>query len=120
MKRLIFATLFVLWPSVSFAQVGPEVYTLANPISGSQVLGFNSTTSVGITAPLLSRVVRLTCTATCFVNINATGRTVAATKVSGVYLPTNVPALFSVSPGSKVQVIGDSTTGNLHVLELSR
>lgn len=115
MKRLLF--LFLLWPGVALAQVGPEVYAVATP---AHVIGFDSTNSVGITSGFVSRIIRATCTAACFLSVNLSGQSVPVTKSTGAYLPANFPILFSVTPGSKVQVVGDTTSGKLNVVELSK
>lgn len=119
MKRVLMALALLAGPlpSAAFAQVNPEAYSVATP---AQFQFFGSATSVGITSGIVNRLIRTTCTAACYINITVSGSTVAATKATGVYLPADTPTLFSVTPGSKVQVIGDTASGRLHVQELSR
>lgn len=116
MKRLLFA-LFLLWPGIAFAQVGPEVYTVATP---AHVIGFNSSTSVTITSHIVNRIIRTTCSAACFIWVNSSGQSFPVSKSTGVFLPANVPTLQSVSPNSKVRIIGDSGAGTVYIQELSR
>lgn len=120
MKRLLFV--LMLWPAALFglpahAQVLGDVYSVATP---QQFQSYGTSASVGITEAVLNRIIRATCTSACFIQINISGKSLGATKATGVYLPAGLPALFSVSPGSKVQVIGDTAAGQLFIQELSR
>ena len=119
MKVLFFlaACLVALMPRVSAAQVGPEVYSVATP---AQIQTFTSGQSQGITAAIFHRIIRATCTVACYLRINAPGQSESASKATGIYLPADTPTLFSVTPGSKVQAIGDTATGRIHVQELSK
>lgn len=119
MKRLLFVTLLglALWSPGAKAQVLGDVYAVATP---AQFQSFGTALSAGITAGIVNRIIRATCTAACFLQINISGKSLGASKATGVYLPAGSPALFSVSPGSKVQVIGDTAAGQLFVQELSR
>lgn len=115
MKRLAF--LLALLPSFAVAQVAPETYKLSTP---TQVQGFNASTATSITERILSRVVEVTCTAACNLWVNASGQNFAPTKATGYYLPANIPRQLSVSPGSRVYVIGATATGQLFVQELTK
>ena len=116
MKRLIL--LLMLASAPAFGQVGPDTYRPATP---SQIVSLG-TTSVAVTAAFFHRVARLLCDADCYINITPSGQTAVATVATGIFLPADVPHVFSVSPGSKVSVIQEAGGGGgkLHVLELTR
>jgi hypothetical protein len=115
--RKIFFALVLMWPAVAFGQTAPDTYAIATP---AQIQGFNSSTATGITAAIVNRAIRVVCTAACNIWINASGQVFNPTVATGVYLPANLPTVFSVTPGSKVKVIGNSGSGQLYVMELTR
>lgn len=119
MKRFALFLALALWPAVASAQgVSPETYAVATP---AQLQGFNTTTANTVTtAAIVGRVIRAVCTAACNIWINASGQNLTPTVATGVFLPANVPMEFSVSPGSKVKVIGNSGTGQISVIELTK
>ena len=116
MKKLLLA-LFLLFPVSTMAQVGPEVYRIATP---AQINGFNASTQItATTEAVLHQMIRATCTAACYLWVNSSGQSFPATAATGVYLPADVPTMFSVSKGSKVNVIG-TANGVIHIQELTR
>ena len=116
MKKLLLA-IALLFPVSAMAQVGPEVYRVATP---AQVNGFNASTQItATTEAVLHQMIRATCTAACYIWVNSSGQSYPATALTGVYLPADVPTMFSVSKGSKVNVIGVSA-GTISILEMTR
>lgn len=112
----ILAFLLGMFPALALAQVGPDIY---RPATGAQILGYDSTSRT-ITERITNRVVRLVCTTDCYVTMYASGQSFPATSVTGIFLPARVPETFSISPNSFISVTRSSTSGNLHVQELTR
>jgi hypothetical protein len=119
MKRLAF--LLALLPGMAFAQVpGSDAYRVISP---AQILPYTSASTV-ITAPFFGRLVRLTCTTSCFVTFFEGDSTVASapavTTVTGHYLPADRPTEFIVNSGDVVRVIRSTHDGKLMVEEISK
>ena len=116
MRKLLLA-IALLFPVSAMAQVGPEVYRIATP---AQISAFNASTQItATTAAVLHQMIRATCTVACYIWVNSSGQSFKATALTGVYLPANVPTMFSVSKGSKVNVIGTSD-GSISIVEMTK
>ena len=121
--RVLLAVLFLCMGHEAKAQFTP-IYTSA---TGTQILNFNlSGTSFTATAAIVFPAVRLVCTVSCFVGLNASGSVVAAT-LTGVFLPPFTPQDWIMNRGGKITVRSENqrsnvggTTGALIIMEMAR
>ena len=114
MKRLIVA-LLLLVPSAAMAQNVVDV--LYRPISPTTFQGI-STTALTITHSIVSRAVRVVCTAACNFSFRVSGSTQGlASLTSGIYLPANTIDYLNITPQSTISVIG-TAGGTIFVTEL--
>ena len=121
-KALLIA-LLCLFGHEARAQFTP-IYTSA---TGTQIVNFNlSGTSFTATAAIVFPAVRLVCTVSCYVGLNASGSVVAAT-VTGIFLPPLVTQDWIANRGGKITVRSHNgtstvggTTGALIIMEMAR
>jgi hypothetical protein len=85
-------------------------------LGSNQVVSFTSTSVANTTAfQAGTNVVRVVAAVHCHI---AFGQSPTAT-TSSVKLPPNVPEYFAVTPGQKIAAIRTTTSGTLHVTEVS-
>lgn len=121
--KMLLVALLCLIGHEAKAQFTP-IYTSA---TGTQILNFNlSGTSFTATAAIVFPAVRLVCTVSCFVGLNASGSVVAAT-LTGIFLTPLVPQDWIANRGGKITVRSENqrsnvggTTGALIIMELAR
>lgn len=120
MKTFIaLAAAFLLYvqPAHAFTEYVP-INNHAVTIAGTSAAS-TTPTAIGV------NVIRLTCTAACYVAIAASGQAVYAatpsvTEVTSVYIPANTPEYFRIGSRSKIAVIQVSGGGTLYVTEMSK
>jgi hypothetical protein len=85
-------------------------------LGANQVVSFTSTSTPNTTAfQAGTNVVRVVASTHC--HIAFAGTPTATT--NSVKLPPNVPEYFAVTPGQKIAAIRTTTSGTLHVTEVS-
>ena len=82
--------------------------------AASQTVAYTAAAGTGTAVGAYTQVVRLVATTACFVRFGGTAVT------TDLYLPANVPELFTINPSDTISAIRLSSDGNLHITEMTQ
>lgn len=125
MKRLLIAFLALILPAIPAHAEGlyRPIFGHSMPFDGTGRAVTDSAGHLGgYNIGSFTEIIRLVCSQSCFVAFSATGVTpsISATSATAMFLPANVPELFSTRGRARIAVIRLTSDGTLYINEMSK